>query len=154
MPTLATAQNASGTAIDFTAIPATAKEITVTFVNASLNGTAAFLVQLGTSGGVETTGYNGASSSITGSASSTNYTAGLGINSAGAGTTFSGSVIITKHAGGDTWTAQSVMARSDAAGCTISATSKGLTGVLDRIRITSSNGTDVFDGGAFNILVK
>lgn len=154
LPTLGTAQNATGTAINFTGIPSTAKEITISFVNVSLNGSADILVQVGTASGVETTGYNSASSQLTIATASTSYTAGFGFDGAGAATTFNGALTLTKHAGGDTWVAAGVMARADTAGCTVAAGSKGTTGTLDRIRITSTNGTDTFDGGAFNILYK
>ena len=51
-------QTVSGTAIDFTSIPANAKRITVYFTGVSTNGANAIQVQLGTSGGVQATGYN------------------------------------------------------------------------------------------------
>ena len=56
--TLATAQNTtSGTAIDFTGIPSWAKQITIAFDGVSTTGVNGYLVQIGTSGGIETTGY-------------------------------------------------------------------------------------------------
>ena len=47
----------SGTAIDFTGIPAGVKRITVMFNGVSTNGTSNYLLQLG-SGSVQTTGYS------------------------------------------------------------------------------------------------
>jgi hypothetical protein len=57
--TSGTAVSASGTSVDFTGIPSTAKRITVMFSGVSTNGTSIIQVQLGDSGGVETTGYVG-----------------------------------------------------------------------------------------------
>ncbi|WP_334625633.1 hypothetical protein [Rhizobium johnstonii] len=48
---------ASGTAIDFTSIPSWAKRITVSFEGISTSGTTGVSLQLGDSGGVETSGY-------------------------------------------------------------------------------------------------
>jgi len=55
-----TAVTASGTSIDFTGIPSWVKRITVMFDGVSVSGTSRVMVQLGDSGGVETTGYTGA----------------------------------------------------------------------------------------------
>ena len=51
----------SGTSIDFTGIPSWVKRITVMFSGVSTNGSSALQVQLGTSGGVQTTSYTAAS---------------------------------------------------------------------------------------------
>jgi hypothetical protein len=48
----------SGSAIDFTGIPATVREIVIIYDLVSLSAFADFLIQIGPSGGVETTGYN------------------------------------------------------------------------------------------------
>jgi hypothetical protein len=53
------AVSATGTAIDFTGIPSWAKRITVMFSGVSTNGSSILQIQLGDSGGVETTGYVG-----------------------------------------------------------------------------------------------
>jgi len=52
-----TAATVSGTSVDFTGIPSWVKRITVMFIGVSTSGTSNILVQLGDSGGVETTGY-------------------------------------------------------------------------------------------------
>ena len=58
-PVLGTSQTASGTQVDFTGIPTWAKKVTILFDGISLNGTAQLRVQLGDSGGIETSGYSG-----------------------------------------------------------------------------------------------
>ena len=49
----------SGTSIDFTGLPAWVEKITVMFQGVSTNSTALWLLQLGTSSGVTTSGYLG-----------------------------------------------------------------------------------------------
>ena len=47
----------SGTAVDFTSIPSGVKRISMMFNQVSCNGTAPRLIQIGTSGGLVTSGY-------------------------------------------------------------------------------------------------
>jgi len=49
----------SGSSIDFTGIPAGVKRVTLSFENVNGSGTEDWLVRLGDSGGIETTGYTG-----------------------------------------------------------------------------------------------
>src|SRR3989304_1039623 len=64
-PALGTEQaTTSGTSVDFTGIPAGTKQIIVTVEGVSTNGTGAIKIQLGDSGGVETTGDTGRHSQI------------------------------------------------------------------------------------------
>jgi hypothetical protein len=151
----ATAQNStSGTSIDFTGIPSGAKRITVILNEVSLSGTAALLLQLGDSGGIENTSYvsyviNGASGS------STNTTGFLLINDPGtAASTYSGLVTVCLVSG-TTWIEAGTVSRSGGPYVNSGAGSKTLSpGPLDRIRITTTNGTDTFDLGSINILYE
>ncbi len=143
----------SGTSIDFTGIPSWVKKITVMFSGVSTNGTADLLIQLGDSGGVETTGYLGAASGFSSTVSTSSYTAGFGITSANAANINHGSFVLTFLAS-NTWTMTGLIARSNAANTIITAGSKTLSGTLDRVRITTSNGTDTFDAGSINILYE
>ena len=47
-----------------------------------------------------------------------------------------------------------ILSRSDGGNAYMSGGSIALGGVLDRIRITTVNGTDVFDAGSINILYE
>ena len=47
----------SGTSIDFTGIPSWVKRVTIIFNGVSLSSTSSLLIQLGTSGGVDTSSY-------------------------------------------------------------------------------------------------
>jgi len=148
----------SGTSIDFTSIPSWAKRITVMLSGVSTNSTAnPYLIQIGPSGGVETSGYVGASSTITSSAvGTTNYTDGFSLrNNNSATTTVSGSMTISLlNSSTNLWIASGVFAQSDAAITLPLAYSKALAGTLSIVRITTTGGTDTFDAGSINILYE
>lgn len=150
--TLGTQQaTTSGTAIDFTSIPAGVREIKIHFVGVSLSGSAALLVQLGDAGGVENSGYLGAASNVAG-ATSANFTTGFGlIPSGGAGSIHHGTITLSlANAATFTWTVSGNLALSNAATTYACGGSKSLSAELDRIRITS-DASDTFDAGAINI---
>ena len=151
--TLATEQaSTSGTLIDFTSIPAGTKRITVMFNGVSTNGTSDIIVQLGDAGGVENTGYVGSNSLIAASSVvSVSKTDGFGVtNSSGASDALYGAVtLFLENAATFTWIASGSVGRAGSTGVTTGR--KALSAELDRIRITTSNGTDAFDAGALNI---
>lgn len=151
--TSATAQTAASTAFfDFTNIPAGVKLITVMFSRVSLNGSNNILVQLGDSGGIETSGYSSGSARIAGGGSTADGASSSGFNifTADSGNTFSGIMTIA-NVGGNTWVASVVGVYNESAGSVISGGgSKSLSATLDRIRITKS-GFDTFDNGTVNI---
>ena len=141
----------SGTSIDFTSIPSWVKRITVNFVGVSTNGTSNYQVQIGASS-FTTSGYLGASTDgpvLT----STAFTTGFGIRTASASAIIHGAMVINLVTG-NTWVAAGTLARSDGAAFISSAGSLALGGTLDRVRITTVNGTDTFDAGSINILYE
>jgi hypothetical protein len=143
----------SGTAFDFTSIPSWVKRITVLFADVSLSGSDDILVQIGDSGGIETTGYASASSATdSGGQGTSDSTAGF-IGHVGAnGRVFSGTMRIETFSG-NIWIA-SVSGGMQAAGIGVTGGgSKTLSGTLDRLRVTR-NGTDTFDAGSVNILYE
>lgn len=142
----------SGTSVDFTGIPSWVKRITVMFSGVSTNGTSVVLVQLG-DGAVKTSGYLGSASINTSITISAAYTTGFGISQQTNATDVQHGLIILTNLSSNTWVASTNMARSD------SATSQGagsvtLSGTLDRVRITTVNGTDTFDAGSINLLLE
>jgi hypothetical protein len=146
----------SGTSIDFTSIPSWVKRITVMFLGVSTNGSSLPQIQLGTSGGVVVTGYNSGASHTQNSSSvlGANSTTGILILGAnGAAITFFGQMVCTLITG-NTWVASVTTGRSDAATSNQGGGSIALGGTLDRIRITTVNGTDTFDAGSINILYE
>lgn len=144
------------TSIDFTGIPSTAKRITVVFSGVSTSGTtnSTFLVQIGDSSGVSITGYSGYCYNAAGPAGGA-YTAGFGVTTFNTpqASTFSGQMVISSLSSGNTWSAFGVFASVTGA-VPVTAGTKALAGTLDRVRITTPNGTDVFDAGSINILYE
>ncbi len=142
----------SGTSIDFTGIPSWVKRITVMFNGVSTNGTSNYLVQIG-DGSVNTTGYSSVGTGMDGTGVSiTAYTTGFGIRSTVATYVISGQVVLTLVTS-NTWVASGVLSTSLPLTFTTSGT-KALSSTLDRVRITTVNGTDTFDAGSINILYE
>jgi hypothetical protein len=145
----------SGTYIDFTSIPSWVKRITVNFVGVSTSGASSWIIQLGDSGGIETSGYLGASSLIAGSVTTTGFTNGFGMAHNDAASVAHGSIVISLvDASTYTWSAAGTVAKSDAAQVMVTAGSKSLSAALDQVRITTSGGSDTFDAGKINILYE
>lgn len=151
--TSGTAQaSTSGTSIDFTGIPSTAKRITVMFNGVSTNGASNVVLLLGDSGGIETTGYIGAHTALSASSVSTvSTTTNITVYSqASAADVFSGIATICLI-GSNTWAASGTTAASVPRSTTFGY-AKTLSDTLDRIRISGGNGTDTFDAGTINIM--
>jgi hypothetical protein len=149
--TLRTAQNStSGTSIDFTGIPSWAKRITVMLNGVSTNGASTVEVRLGTSGGFVSSGYVSTRSGIASNAAFVgSSTTGFYVGGGGASTVAAGVIFITNITG-NSWTCASVLSE----GTVVQSNSAGaitLSGTLDRVRITTVNGTDTFDAGSINI---
>ena len=144
----------SGTSIDFTSIPSTVKRITVMLSGVSTNGASIVQIQLGTSGGVQTTGYSsGAWIANTSNGNSTS--AFLTTNGGDAAYIRDGMAYLTLlNSATGLWTFNSVFSGSTSGINSIGGGSKTLSGTLDRIRITTANGTDTFDAGSINILYE
>lgn len=151
--TLGTMQaTTSGTSKDFTSIPAGTKIITVMFAGVSTNGTSHLLIQIGDSGGIENTGYDSTGSQIAGTAASVNSTVGFIVPTGSAATVRSGSVILNlMDAATNLWSISGVTNDSPNTSTFTSGGSKSLSTTLDRVRLTTVNGTDAFDAGNVNI---
>lgn len=151
----ATAQaTTSGTFIDFTGIPSWVKRITIMFAGVSTNGTDSFLVQVGTSSGVTTTGYVSTGVGNNGSGGGTvSSTSGFAVRLIGASGALSGHMLLT-NISSNSWVS-SHTAKTDNTGVVdFGAGDVSLSGTLDRVRITTVNGTDAFDAGSVNIIYE
>jgi hypothetical protein len=141
----------SGTSIDFTSIPSWVKRITLIFQGVSTNGTSDVLIQLG-SGSISTSGYVSTgviSGATTGPASSTS---GYLVYSDQAAFVRSG-LFIFSLLGSNNWAGSHVITASTTY-ASYGGGSNTLSGVLDRVRLTTRNGTDTFDAGSINILYE
>lgn len=142
----------SGTSIDFTSIPSYVKRITVMFYSGvSTNGTSHIQVQIG-AGSIVTTGY--LSSTLAPVVGSTTagaaVTTGFMIYQDNAPDVRNGAMVLTS-AGSNTWVSSGSFAITNRVIGSFSAGSIVLGGTLDRVRITTINGTDTFDAGSINI---
>lgn len=150
-----TQASTSGTSIDFTSIPSWVKRITVMFNGVSTNGTSTPLVQIG-SGSVTSSGYLGVGTTTsTSSTAGTNFTTGFGIQSTAAANIIQGVMTINLvEASTFKYTASFSGGLSNSVNNLLSGGSVTLGGLLDRVRITTANGTDAFDAGSINILYE
>jgi hypothetical protein len=144
----------SGTSIDFTSIPSWTKRITVMFNGVSTNGTSSPQVQIG-SGSVLTTGYlSGASFAAAGNVTgAVNSTTGFPLAGVTAANTRYGHMILT-NISGNIWVSSNSGGFSDGAAGFMGGGVVTLSGALDRVRVTTVNGTDTFDAGSINILYE
>lgn len=144
----------SGTSIDFTNIPAWVEKITVMFQGVSTNGTSNWLFQLG-SGSATTSGYLGTGYRATNAGSWINvaFTTGFGVPFDTASAVAHGSIVFANITG-NSWVANGFLSRTDTTVTGGTGGSISLAGVLDRVRITTVNGTDAFDAGSVNIMYE
>lgn len=143
----------SGTSIDFTGIPSWVRRITVMFRGVSTNGSSPVMVQLGDAGGFETTGYSGSVDFVEDNSVGTTFSSGFNIDRAlGASDLRTGHMTICAF-GSNIWNETSTISNTLTA-LLLGAGDKALSDTLDRIRITTVNGTDTFDAGSINILYE
>jgi hypothetical protein len=120
----------------------------------STNGTSPVQIQLGDSGGVETTGYTSSAAVILGLNACNVVTFANGFVPLGAAAVASRSGLLTiANLAANVWIASGTFDEpSEGAGT--SQGFKDLSGTLDRVRITTINGTDTFDAGTVNIIME
>ena len=139
----------SGASINFTGIPSWAKRISIILSKVSTNGSSNLLIQIG-GGSIENTGY----ASIAGSrGNETMSTAGYLITRNQSGSSSITGSYTLFLIGSDEWIGSGV---NTGGGDTpnFSAGSKTASGTIDRVRITTENGTDTFDAGLINIMYE
>ena len=151
--TLGTPQvTTSGTAFDFTGLPAGVRRITISFNEISLSGTDHFLVQIGPVAGIEATSYIATSGLAVnaGTGLTVSSTVGFPIYSASATVPISGHVVLTLHdSSTNLWIASQSLKR-DTTTTVSGGGSKSIAGVLTQVRLTRT-GTDTFDAGSVSI---
>jgi len=142
----------SGTDIDFTGIPSGVKRVTLLFSETSLNGTDDFLIQLGDSGGFETSGYISSVGHVINSqsgnvrSSTAGFIAGGGDTSTKLIGTMTLSLIV---AGSYKWISALNVTQSTAV-TQCGGGQKSLSAELTQVRITRT-GSNTFDAGSVAI---
>jgi hypothetical protein len=124
------------------------------FAGVSTNGSSPIQIQIGTSGGIQTTSYT--SGAWIANTSNGNSTTGLLITNGGGSTyLFDGMAYLTLlNSATGLFTFNSIFSGSVSGINSIGGGAKTLSGTLDRVRITTVNGTDTFDAGSINILYE
>ena len=143
----------SGTAIEFTGLPAWVKRITLMFNGVSKSGTSNHLVQLGTGSTTYTTsGYASSGSTVVTTAGTVTSTAGFIQYTDAATFTVSGHMVIT-NVSGNVWISSHICKNTTTSTC-MGGGDITLGATLTAVRITTVNGTDTFDAGSINILYE
>ena len=147
----------SGTSYTFTGIPSWAKRVTVMFQGVGTSGTSNFVAQVGSgslasSGYVSQFGYAASNATATSANSTTNFVLSLSQSSS---SVHSGAITFCLL-GSNTWVLSGVIANTSASVNVISMAAGYITlsGALDRVAITTANGTDTFNAGSINILYE
>lgn len=145
----------SGTSVDFTSIPSWVRRITVVFTSVSTSGTSPVQIQIGDSGGVETTDYTGTHTAIisNNTLNIVSYASGAVLIGVLSTTVRSGSTVIT-NIDGNQWQFSSIYANDDSGTLGFGSAIKTLSATLNRVRLTTFNGTDTFDAGLVNIIYE
>jgi hypothetical protein len=147
----------SGTDIAFTSIPAGTKVIYINFNEVSLSGTDDYLVQIGDSGGVETSAYFSHGGKLYDSSSSVGWesqTAGALLKISNAGYGLNGTCTLRLvDSSNYIWSMnfQGHLTTAEAQAYVINHTQKTLSAELDRINITT-DGSNTFDAGKISIM--
>jgi hypothetical protein len=150
------ANTTSGVLLDFTGIPSWVKFVLIPISGLSTNGSNSILLQLGTSGGIQTSGYTGASAAFVGTiAEVANFSsAAFAIhNISSAGSIYNGVIALTLvDSSTNTWIFSQSFGRSDAAIAHVGSGVVSLSAPLSRFRFTTFGATDTFDAGKINAL--
>lgn len=145
----------SGTSVDIsTTIPSWVGKIYLSFNEVSTNGTDHVIIQIGDSGGFETSTYNGSCSLLVnaGAVDVAADTTGFIVNTANAAGLRTGVVeLLLTDASTNTWQATGNFNRGDAIRALSMSGKKSLSATLDRIRITTTGGANTFDGGSVTL---
>jgi hypothetical protein len=141
----------SGTSIDFTGIPSWVKRVTVMFNGVSTNGASIIQAQLGSTT-LTTSGYLGYT--FTSNTNNAAHSSGFLVTGVGgSGYVIFGHLVLTAI-GSNAWIFSTSNGATGANAASTGGGSVALSGTLDRVRITTNNGTDTFDAGSINILYE
>ena len=139
------------TAYTWTSIPSWAKSIQITLVGVSLNTSAAMAIQLGDSGGIETTGYFNRTTSNAGGGQATSAFQFTRNAEYVAGDLVYGMFTLERSNNGTAWALMGIVVTDDNNHQWRTVGYKSLSANLDRIQLTTVGGTATFDAGTVNV---
>ena len=143
---LAAVTPGGSTEANFTGIPADVRQVTVMFDELSMSGSNDLLIQLGDSGGIETSGY--ISRSLWSNASES--TSGMIVRGQNAADKWTGSMTFTRVHTTNKFIQSHTVIDPDQNEQRIGAGSKTLSGELTQLKVKPS-GSNTFDGGSVSI---
>lgn len=144
----------SGTSVAFSSIPSGVRRVTIMVSGMSTSGTSNVMVQIGDAGGLETSGYLGAATTVASATPATaNFTTGFGVQATTAAGTISHGTITLElmNASAFTWACRSIIGHSNATNISMGAGVKSLSAELTQLAITTVGGAETFDAGVINI---
>ncbi len=138
----------SGTSQDITGIPSGVRRLTIVLDEVTVSAAAQLYIQLGTSGGIVTSGYlasNGAVSSVGANAGTSTVAIPVAYTATAAVGPYRGHVTLTRVGSTNRWIA-SVVVQYASGLLALAAAGVTLPGALDRIRLTTAAGTATLGG--------
>ena len=146
----------SGTSIDFNSIPSWVRRVTIILNGVSTSGTSQPIIQLGTSGSFETSGYAGSVGQVAAATATTtaSSTAGMQLDT----THLAANLLYYRitwtliDSASNTWVCDFTGSQTGTVLINSGSCGKSLSGVLTRARLTTIGGADTFDAGAANII--
>jgi hypothetical protein len=150
--TVGTLTSATGSAVDFTGIPSGVKRITIAVLDVSTAGAFTPVLQLGDSGGIETTGYV-ASNTLVVNAAATSVTTftnpGFPFGGQSAANSYNGKIVLDLvNPATNLWACSGIVGAATLT--SFPSGYKATSAVLDRVRFIVG-GSDTYDAGNFNI---
>ncbi len=143
------AATTSGTAVEFTSLPAGIKRISIILKGVSTNGNSRQIIQLGTSSAYLTSGYNGGA---TGTANTVGFITHY--NQASADEHHGLITLVRLGSGNNNWIMTGLVSRETNTEVSENAGSVDLGGELTRLRLTTEGGSNTFDTGSMNIIYE
>jgi len=148
----AASQTASGSAVNFTAIPSWVNRITVQIAGLSYAAAGAGVMQIGTGGSLTTTGYTTTVSTLTASINVTTITNGFCNFSTGAAASSIVASYVLTNMGSNLWLSTGSGSRNGDSSLIYSWGYITLSGALDNLSLVATSST--FDAGTINILYE
>lgn len=152
-----TATTINVVAINFTGIAGWAKRVTVNISSVSMSGTSSLRFRIGPTSGVENSGYFGTAVGFSAATlACVQFTGGFDLNDGALNASArNGSFVFSLlNSANNTWVMQGCQGQSNTNQATFMGGSKAIAGTLDVVQMTTTNGTDTFDGGSVNILYE
>lgn len=141
----------AGTSIPFS-VPATVRKIRVVLDKVKVNGTSPLIIQLGDSGGYETSGYEGSIAGISGSFTTTsNHSTGILVGTGVNPDDEVSGIIELNRISGNKWVASFNFSLSNQDYVFVGTARKETSAATDRLRLITVSGAPIFTSGSAKV---